>query len=98
MRSTLRRLLRESGVPNPDCCAGPHSPVRSKEIKNDEDHSEEAGCRALGRPESGHVAAAGGQTLLTCSDLCTQRACTDTNGRFCDLDTLFIHGCAGGEY
>lgn len=42
--------------------------------------------------------AGGGQTLLTCSDLCSSPdLCTDTNvPRWCNLDTQFVHGCASG--
>ena len=41
--------------------------------------------------------AAGGQTLASCTDLCTDPdLCNDTAvPRFCNLDTKFIHGCAG---
>jgi len=39
----------------------------------------------------------GGQTLATCTDLCSDPdLCTGTAvPRFCNLDTQFIHGCAG---
>ena len=50
--------------------------------------------RNLSLPDLKRVA--GGQTIWTCSELCTiPAACTDTDGHWCDLDTQFVHGCAG---
>jgi hypothetical protein len=51
--------------------------------------------RNLNGPDLERVA--GGQTLTTCTDLCTDPDLCDgtANPRFCNLDTQFIHGCAG---
>ena len=52
--------------------------------------------RSLSNPQLGQIA--GGQTLATCTELCSSPdLCTDTaRPRFCNLDTQFIHGCNSG--
>jgi hypothetical protein len=51
--------------------------------------------RILSEPQLERVG--GGQTLATCSDLCSEpQLCHDTAvPRWCNLDTAFVHGCAG---